>query len=211
VKLHFFLVEDQIILRQLLKSHLQTEFPGCRISEAGSLAEVRGLEKTIGKIDLAIIDLELPDGNALDWVEAWVKTPTEPRAIILSAISEDYILFRALHSNLPGFVHKSDNTEMLHLAIRTVLAGGVFFSPTVQRMRSRMQVDPDFFEKVLTEREQTILGHLGQGLSNEEVAQLLGLKESSIADHRKNIMNKLNLHNQAELMRYAVKKGFSRI
>lgn len=211
MKLHFFLVEDQIILRQLLKAHLQEQFPGCRISEAGSLAEARSMAKDLGQTDLAIIDLELPDGNSLDWVESWVKNPGQPRVILLSAISEEYVLFRALQSNLPGFVHKTDNTEMLHLAIKTVLAGGVFYSPTVQRMRSQMQVDPDFFEKVLTEREQNILGYLGQGLSNEEVAQIIGLKETSVADHRKNIMGKLNVHNQAELIRYALKKGFSRI
>ena len=109
MKLHFFLVEDQLILRQLLKAHLQEEFPGCRISEAGSLSEARALEKSLGQTDLAIVDLELADGNSLDWVENWLKGPGKPRVILLSAISEEYVLFRALQSNLPGFVHKTDN------------------------------------------------------------------------------------------------------
>lgn len=203
-------MEDQLLLRQLLAGHLRTEFPGCQISEAGSLAELRASEKKLRQLDLAIVDLELPDGNALDWVEDWVKSQAEPRVIILSASSEDYVLFRALRSNLPGFVHKSDDTELLHLAIKAVLAGGVFFSSTVQRMRSRMQTDPGFFNRVISEREQKILELLGQGLSNDEVAQLLGLKEATVSDHRKNIMSKLDLHSQSELMRYARAKGFSR-
>lgn len=209
--LHFLVVEDQTILRKLLHSHLTEEFPGCRITEASSMAELTKIDFSQLHPDLAIVDLELPDGNALDWVEERVRAPDQPKVIILTSVEEDYVLFRAIHSNLPGFVHKNDDTTILHLAIKTVLAGGVFFSPTVRKMRSRMQSDPSFFTKVLSDREQRILEYLGQGLSNEEVAQLFGLRVSSVADHRKNIMAKLNLHNQAELMRYALEKGFSRI
>jgi DNA-binding NarL/FixJ family response regulator len=209
--LHFLLVEDQTILRKLLSSHLQREFPECRLTEATSLADLKKLKFADLNPDLSIVDLELTDGNSLEWVEAQIKSPLHPKMIVLTSVQEDYVLFRAIHSNLPGFVHKNDDTSILHLAIKTVLAGGVFFSPTVQKMRSRMQSDPNFFTKVLSDREQKVLEYLGQGLSNEEVAQLFGLRESSVADHRKNIMSKLGLHNQAELMRYALEKGFSRI
>jgi DNA-binding NarL/FixJ family response regulator len=208
---HFFLIEDQTILRQLLRQHLQQTYPGSRITEAGTLAETHAIATPTARFTLAVVDLELPDGNALSWVEEWAKTQEQPKIIILTSASEDYVLYRAIHSNISGFVHKTDDTSMLHLAIKTVLAGGVFFSPTVQKMRTRMQTDPDFFQKLLTEKEQRILALLGQGLSNEQAGAMLGIKTLTIADHRRNIMSKLGLHNQAELMRYALEKGFSHI
>lgn len=208
---HFFLIEDQTILRQFLRQHLEQEFPGAKITEAGTLAETHAIVASGAKFTLAIVDLELPDGNALPWVEQWAQTADSPKIIILTSASEDYALYRALHSDIPGFVHKTDETSMLHLAIRTVLGGGVFFSPTVQKMRGRMQTDPAFFQKLLTEKEQKILELLGQGLSNEQAGALLGVKVLTIADHRRNIMQKLGLHNQAELMRYALEKGFAHI
>jgi DNA-binding NarL/FixJ family response regulator len=209
--LHFLVVEDQTILRKLLDSHLSREFPGSQLTEVGSLAELQKIDFRQVHPDLSIVDLELPDGNSLDWVVNYVKSPEQPKVVILTSVDEDYVLFRAIHSNLPGFVHKNDDPSILQLAINTVLAGGIFFSPTVRKMRSRMQSDPSFFTKILSDREQRILEYLGQGLSNEEVAQLFGLRVSSVADHRKNIMAKLNLHSQTELMRYALEKGFSRI
>jgi two-component system, NarL family, response regulator NreC len=208
---HFFVVEDQTILRKLLISHLRAEYLGCDVTEATSLAELQKTDLSELRPDLTLVDLELPDGNSLEWVEQQLKTAHYPKMIVLTSVDEDYVLFRALHSSLPGFVHKNDEPAVLHQAIRTVLAGGVFFSATVQKMRSRMHSDPNFFNKVLSDREQKILEYLGQGLSNEEVAQLFGLRVSSVADHRKNIMCKLGLHSQTELMRYALEKGFSRI
>ena len=161
--------------------------------------------------DLAIVDLELPDGNSMEWVIDWTDTGEQRKAIILTSVCEDYVLYQALHSNIPGFVHKNDEIQTLHLAIKTVLGDGVFFSSSVQRMRARMQRDPIFYNKVLSDREQEALIFLGQGLSNEEVAEYLGLKASSVQAHRKHIMSKLGIHSQVELMRYAVEKGFCKI
>jgi len=208
--LKFLLVEDQQLLRELLRVHLEQEFPGCSIVEIETLAGL-SLVKSDSIFDLSIVDLELLDGNAMEWVIDRVKQPTEPRVLILSSSDEDYVLYRALHSNIPGFVHKNDSTETLLAAIKTVLGGDVFFSSTVQKMRSRMQSDPLFFAKILSDREQEILKYIGRGLRNTEVAQMVAppLSESTVADHRKRIMQKLKLHREADLIRYAQEKGFS--
>jgi DNA-binding NarL/FixJ family response regulator len=206
---NFLLIEDETILRELLRNHLRDAYPGCQISEAATFAEARA--QATGAFDLAIVDLELPDGNCLDWVQDWAASKNCPRIVILSSHDQDFILYRALRSAIPGFVHKNDPTEVLHVAIRTVLAGGIFFSPTVQRMRMRMQSGADFFNKILSEKEQEVLRYLGLGMADEEVAAALGLRASSIALHRKHIMRKLDLHSQVDLMRYAIEKGFAQI
>ena len=206
----FLLVEDQKLLRELLLAHLREAYLGCEVTEVATMAELTSL-RSMDSFTLGIVDLELPDGNSLDWVVDWVKRPSEPKAIVLSSTSEDYVLFRAQHSGMQGFVHKDDGTEVLHDAIHKVVNGGMFFSEIVQQMRSRMQSDPSFFNKILSEREQKLLEYLGQGLNNEDVARALGLSASTIADHRKRIMAKLGIHSQVELVRFAVRKGFSRI
>ncbi len=208
--LQFLLVEDEQLLRELLRSHLQRAFAGCQIIEIETLAVLQKISSS-SVFDLTIIDLELPDGNSMDWVIERVKHPSGPRVLILSSSDEDYVLYRALHSNIPGFVHKNDNTDTLLAAIRAVLGGEIFFSSTVQKMRSRMQADPLFFAKILSDREQEILKYIGHGLRNAEVAQMVNppLSESTVADHRKRIMAKLKLHREADLIRYAQDKGFT--
>jgi len=209
-ELQFLLVEDQQLLRELLRSHLEHEFPGCKIVEIETLDQLYKISDS-SVFDLSIVDLELPDGNAMEWVIERLKLPTEPRVLLLSSSDEDYVLYRALHSNIPGFVHKNDSIETLLAAIKTVLRGDVFFSSTVQKMRSRMQTDPLFFAKILSDREQEMLKYIGRGLRNSEVALMVQppLSEATVADHRKRIMQKLKLHREADLIRYAQEKGFS--
>ncbi len=210
--LHFLLVEDQTIVRELMAADLMKRYPGSKITQAGSLAELNQLgAKGLSGLSLAIVDLELPDGNALDWAEAYAARPDSPKIVILSAIKEDFILFRALRSSIPGFVHKTDGRETLTLAIDAILSGHAFFSPTVQHLRKAMHADPAFFNKILTDKEQHVLRMIGEGLSNEEIAEVEGSKVSTIVDHRKNLMNKLGIHSATELMRYALTKGFARI
>jgi DNA-binding NarL/FixJ family response regulator len=207
----FLVVEDQTIFRQLLRPFLERSFEGCRVTEAASLAEAKAAIKDGAKYDLAVVDLELPDGNALDVVIDWMAGPAKPKVVILSSVSQDYIVHQALHANIPGFVHKSDDHNLIKLAIEAVLANSVFYSPTVRQIHSRMMQDPRFFNRLLTEKEQEVLKILGQGVSNDEAAGILGMKEMTVKDHRRNIMGKLGIHQQAELIRYAVQHGFSHI
>ncbi len=211
MNLSFLVVEDQTLVRQLLIADIQKKIPGCRIIEAGSLEELTRLDsKGLGPVSLAIVDLELPDGNALDWVEAYTARPERPKVLLLSSMVEDFVLARALRTQTAGFVHKNDSRESLMTAIELVLAGNLYYSPTVQRLRTAMNSDPDLFSKILSEKEQEILKLIAEGNSNEEIAEIEGSKVTTILFHRKNIMHKLNIHSAPELMRYAFQKGFAR-
>jgi two-component system response regulator NreC len=211
--LHFLVVEDQLLMRQLLIADIQKRFPDCRITQAGSLEELQKADNAgqLSAISLATVDLELPDGNALDWVEAYAARTERPKVMVLSSVSEDFILFRALRSSVSGFVHKNDGRESLMLGIELILGGNIFYSPTVQRLRSAMNSDKSFFSKILSEKEQQILRLIGEGNSNEEIAEIEGCKVSTVVDHRKNIMAKLDIHSAPDLIRYALQKGFARI
>jgi DNA-binding NarL/FixJ family response regulator len=128
------------------------DYPAWEVTEAIDLAGLSRIAAAKSRFNLWVFDLELPHGNALEWIENWAKEQTSPKAIILSSSNEDRVLFRALHSNLPAFVHKDDGIEILQLAIKTVLAGGIFLSPSVQWLRSKMQADPVFFDRILAKK-----------------------------------------------------------
>jgi DNA-binding NarL/FixJ family response regulator len=209
--LRFFVVEDQVLVRDFLCRDLRETHPGCTIIEAGSVAEIQAFEQQNEKFDLALVDLELPDGSALDWVQQSMQTRPAQRIIILSARDEDYVLFQAMHSHVSGYVHKKDKPEVLRHAIERVLNGETFFSPSVRQLCREQQRDPAFFNRLLTPREQEALEIFGQGLPDREAAALLGISRFTAAAYRKQIMTKLGVHSLGELMKYAVSKGFSRL
>ena len=195
----YAIVEDQTIVRQMLRDKI----PGC-IWEGRCLADLAQLPK----VDLLLLDLELPDGNALDWMAA---TPERPPVLILTSVKEDVLVYRALKTDAVGLVHKEDPFEVLQAAITAVLHGGVYYSKTFQLVRTRINADPEAHHKLLSAREQEVLGYLGQGLNSAEVAQIIGLKEASVADYKSTIMRKIGARSQVELMRYALAKGFAKI
>lgn len=212
-RVHFLVVEDQNMFRNAIKRELVDQYPGCEITEARTVAELNALAGTLDQYDLAVVDLELPDGTALDWISEMAQHAEAPPIIILSSVEakHEFIVYRAAEAGIPGFVHKNDDTTVLHQAIQVVMSGGMFFSPTVQQMRRRIQSKPDFFNKILTPREQEMLRYIGEGQSNEEIAEKMAIRLASVLEHRKRIMTKLDIHKERELMKYALEKGFSKI
>lgn len=207
----FLLVEDHVLVRELLCRELRETNPGCIITEAGTLAEIRIVEQQSPRFTLSVVDLELPDGSALEWVQQSMRARPNQPIIILSALDEDYVLFQVMHSQVPGFVHKKDKPEVLRKAIKQVLAGEIFYSPTVLQMIRERQADSKFFNRLLSAREQEALRWLGTGVCDDDLAALLGISQFTAAAYRKQIMAKLDVHSQSELMKYAVSKGFSRL
>ena len=202
------LIEDHSLVRRLIANHLRGQLKRCQIIEADSLAKLATLAEKIGEVRLAIVDLELPDGNAIEWIEGATSQYPELRIIVLSSVNQDVILYRALRCGVAGFVHKSDDLELLETAIGTVLGGGGFLSPKIQRMRSAMSAHPDFFVKILSDREQAVLRCIAQGLSVPETASILGLSENAVFKHHSSVKGKLGIRNDQELTLYAVRKGF---
>ena len=188
----------------MLANFLREKLPDVEIVEYAALADVK-LE-VVRKADILILDIELPDGNGLDWFEE-LKDP--PPTVILSTANSDFILHRAFKSRAQAFVHKTEEVDVLLLAIKAVQTGSGFLSPIIQRLRTKFQTDPVAFPKILSDREIEVLKLFAEGLSDAEIASYLGLKESSVIDHRKSIMRKTDTVNQAGLLRYAAKKGFT--
>jgi len=141
------------------------------------------------------------------------KMSRPPGVIILSVHGDESYIMRALAAGANAYLLKSATDEDLMPAVRAVAAGKPFFSPGVtavlvedyiRRLQQRGLTDS---YHLLTDREKEVLQLLAEGRSNKEVASLLNLGLSTVETHRANLMQKLNLHNTAEIVLYAVRKG----
>ncbi len=182
-----------------------SEVSGSRDARSG-LALCASVQPTV-----VILDLALPDGDGLDLLEPLLASSPQSKIIGISGYADEFTLHRAMHSKLHGFVDKNEQTvDALADAIRTVLKGQRYLSPAVYDAHLTLRNDPASFDKILSEREQSLLGLFGRGLTNEQVAAKVGLSELTVRNHRCRLMAKLDLRTSPELIRYALEKGFTR-
>jgi DNA-binding NarL/FixJ family response regulator len=141
------------------------------------------------------------------------KLDRPPGVIILSMHADESYIIRALAAGARAYLLKDATDEDLLPAVRAVGAGKPFFSPTVTAVlvedyvRALQKRGLSDSYHLLTDREREVLHLLAEGRSNKEVATLLDLGLSTVETHRANLMQKLNLHNTAEIVLYAVRKG----
>jgi two-component system response regulator NreC len=210
--LRVLLADDHAIVRRGLRSILETE-PGVTVvGEAADGHEALRLAKDLHP-DVAILDVAMPMLNGIDVAARLQKMERAPRTVILSMHSDESYIIRALAAGARAYLLKDATDEDLIPAIRAVAAGRPFFSPAVtavlvedymRRLQDRGLTDS---YHLLTDREKEVLQLLAEGRANKEVATLLELSLSTVETHRGNLMQKLNLHNTAEVVLYAVRKG----
>jgi two-component system nitrate/nitrite response regulator NarL len=205
----FALVEDQVMFRSLLRRLLVEDCKGRVVFEAGSLAELRAQRERLKEVDLLLLDIRLPDGDGVDFLDEMNAQHIGVPVLLCSASVEDYIVHRVSRSFVQGFVHKNEEPAVLLTAIQTVVAGGAFFSPRFIECKRALAENPDTFEKKLSPREQELLRLFGSDYNDAEAAAALGISVSTAVTHRRNIMAKLGLHTAKELQVYAQKAGLS--
>lgn len=202
-----FLLEDQALLLELLERFGASQ--GCLVigkAKHGKEA-IDFCMKTPPDLILADIYLpELPDGIAV--VETIRKEHPEVKAILLSSRRDPYTILRALAAEVHGFVDKhAEDLTVFERAIGEVLRGGRFFSEAVREVRRQM-ASPNAFPKVLTPREIELVPLLASGMSDEELADHVGITSGTAKNHRKHILRKLQLNSTPKLMDWARKTGF---
>jgi DNA-binding NarL/FixJ family response regulator len=210
-KMRLLVIEDQVMVRDLVTQLCREQFAGAQIAEA---ADGRTGVELCSKLrpDIVLLDLDLPDGDGLDRVAEIRQRSPGVKIVVITSHSDDYAIHRSLEANVAAFVDKcSQPIEAVGDAIAEVAAGRTFYSPAVARARARLRRDPHAFTKLLSVREQEVLRLLGEGFHNDTVAERLSVSPKTILTHRRNIMAKLGVHSTPELIRYAFKKGFTRL
>lgn len=205
------LADDHGIVRRGLRSLIETQPDIKVVAEAGDgLEALRLCEEH--RPNAVILDVAMPKLNGIDVAARVQKLPNPPSVLMLSMHADESYIIRALAAGARAYLLKDATDEDLIPALRAVAAGKPFFSPSVtgvliedyvRQLQARGLTDS---YHLLTDREREVLQLLAEGRSNKEVAALLDVGLSTVETHRANLMQKLNLHNTAEIVLYAVRK-----
>jgi DNA-binding NarL/FixJ family response regulator len=205
------LADDHGIVRRGLRSILEEAGHAVVAEAADGLEAVRLCEEH--RPDLLVLDIAMPKLNGIEVAARAQSLDRPPGVIMLSMHADESYIIRALAAGARAYLLKNATDEDLLPAIRAVASGKPFFSPAVtavlvedymRTLKTRGLTDS---YHLLTDREKEVLQLLAEGRSNKEVATLLDLAVSTVETHRANLMQKLNLHNTAEIVLYAVRKG----
>lgn len=193
------------ILRKVCARDLHHEVVG----EAGDGATaVEVVTKTAP--DLVLLDLHLPSLDGFGVVEAVRSAAPKVRILVLSSHCDEYTVFRVEKARVQGFVDKNTNTvSILKAAIAAAGQGKTFYSETFLRIKAARHDNPQSFDKLLTDRERSILSLIGEPQSDREIAVRLGISAETVEKHRFNLLGKLGLQTTTELARYAREHGFT--
>jgi two-component system response regulator NreC len=200
------LADDHVLVRQSLKSFLERE--GIEVAgEASDGQELLGVAATV-RPDVAVVDISMPLMNGLEASGNLRRSSPQTRTILLTRHDEDQYVTEALRSGIKGYVLKNQAaTDLVH-AIRQVCRGGFYLSPSishtvVEAFLSKTAQPPD----PLTSRERQVLQLISEGKSTRDVATLLGISAKTAESHRSRLMRKLDIHETASLVRYAIRRG----
>ena len=211
-KVRVLLADDHELVRKGLRALIERQ-PDLEV--AGEAADGREAVELCEQMkpDVVVMDIAMPRLNGIEATGQIVKRNPATGVIMLSMHSDEGYLTRALAAGAKGYLLKDSAEADLLLAIETVAKGKPFFSPSigaalledyVRQLQQRGLTDS---YELLTDREREILQLLAEGKSNKEVAALLNLSPYTVETHRTHLMQKLNLHNTAEIVLYAVRKG----
>ncbi|HEX8997270.1 MAG TPA: response regulator transcription factor [Ktedonobacterales bacterium] len=211
-KIRVLLADDHTILRAGLRMMLDAQPDIEVVGEASdgkqALAEAQRLQP-----DVVLMDITMPEMNGIEATRQVKRALESTRVLILTMHENEEYLFQVLRAGASGYILKEAAGTELITAIRVVFSGRFYMSPSAQSMmvgdylqRVRSGEERDSYS-ALTEREREILKLVAEGHTNNQIAELLFISPKTVDTHRTHIMDKLNLHSRAELVKYAMRRG----
>jgi two-component system, NarL family, response regulator NreC len=200
------LADDHQIVRQSLKVLLEKE--GLKIvGEASNGQEAVRIAESLHP-DVAVLDVSMAVLNGIDAAKEIQKVSPQTKTIFLTVHDEDPYLLDALRVGAKGYVVKTHAAENLVQAIREASRGGVYLSPEVSRaVVQAYQNKTELSSEPLSPRERQVLQLIAEGKTTKEVAGVLNISVKTAETHRTRIMEKLDIHETAGLVRYAIRRG----
>jgi two-component system response regulator NreC len=206
MRLRVLLADDHQIVRQGLHGLLEREGFEVVGEAADGHEAVRRAEAL--HPDVAVLDLSMPQLNGIDAARGIQQASPGTKTILLTMHIEEHQIVAALRAGIRGYVVKTQAAEELVQAIREVSRGGIYLTPSVSRVvveaylsSAELPADP------LAPRERQVLQLVAEGKTTKEVAALLGLTVKTAESYRTRIMEKLDVHETASLVRYAIRQG----
>jgi two-component system, NarL family, response regulator NreC len=212
MKIRTLLVDDHTILRAGLKMMLNAQ---PNIEVVGEAQDGRQAIDEAQRLqpDIVLMDITMPEMNGIEATRQIKRLNPTIKILILTMHEHEEYVFQALQAGASGYMLKdATNTELI-TAIHVIKNGQFYLSPTAQSI-----VVGDYLQKVrageehdsyssLTEREREILKLVAEGYTNNQIAERLVISPKTVDTHRTHIMDKLNMHSRAELIKYAMRRG----
>ena len=213
MKIRVLLADDHDLVRAGFRALLEHESDMEVVAEAG---DGRTTEELIGKHlpDVAVLDVAMPELNGIDVTRRVAAKWPDVKVIALSMHSEQVYVREMLRAGASGYLTKSGGARELVDAIRQVAAGRAYLSPAITRFVADefAGVSPQPAESsfaTLSAGEREVLQLLAEGANSKEIAQRLTVSVRTIDARRQKVMEKLDLHSVAELIRYAIREGLT--
>jgi RNA polymerase sigma factor (sigma-70 family) len=211
MKYTVLIADDHGVVRKGLRLLLEQYPELAVVGEAANGREAVTMAAALSP-QIVVLDVAMPILNGIEAAEQILKVNSKMGIIVLTMHADESYLLRALNVGVKGYLLKESAEEDLLLAIKAVANGKPFFSRAINEtlledyMRMlKQQGLSDTFD-LLTAREKEVLQLLAEGKTNKEVAQLLDVSPYTVESHRTNLMQKLGIHNTAEIVLYAVRK-----
>ena len=204
--LRILITDDHALVRRGLKQVLEEEFDQVVFGEAQNTREM--LEHLQKKAwDVVILDITLPGRSGLEVLGELKLTHPNLPVLVLSMHPEDQYGIRVLKSGASGYMTKESAPDEIVMAIRKVLRGGKYVSPSLaERLAFNLEVNGEKpLHEALSDREYEVMLMIASGKTLTEIAQKLDLSIKTVSTYRTRILEKMKMQNNAELIRYAIK------
>jgi two-component system, NarL family, response regulator NreC len=202
------LADDHLVLRQALRALLEQKGLQVVADEADGRAAVEAVHRLAP--DVAVLDVAMPVLNGVDAAREIARLAPNCPVILLSGVDDSRFVREALKVGVKGFVQKSQGCDELVHAIDEVRDGRLYVSPGASQAIVEACATPseDGTGSRLTPRERQVLQLVGEGKSTKQIAEVLHISVKTAEFHRGRLMKKLNVHDTANLVRYAIREGW---
>ncbi len=209
MQINIIIAEDHIVMREGLQMLLESEDDFKVVAQAGNGHQAIEMNREF-KPDVVIMDIDLPEKNGILATKEICRENPGCKVIGFSMLTANQYVTGIFEAGAMGYVPKESAFEELVCAIKSVLKGQMYISPTISKtfLTHYMSKSGNPEASVLSDREKEVLQLIAEGKVSKEIASKLHLSNNTVIRHRQNIMDKLKLHNIADLTRYAIREGF---
>jgi DNA-binding NarL/FixJ family response regulator len=221
-KTRILIADDHSVVRSGLRLLLQSSPDFTVVAEAEDGEDAVALVDR-HKPDVVIMDISMPKLNGIEATGIMKQANPDLKIIILTVHEDEEYVYQMLRAGASGYVLKSAGKKEIFAAIESALSGERFFSPGISKLiiegfikrdKEQLQAQEQLqthSKQQLTKREIEVLQYIAQGFTNRKIAEALFLSIRTINTHRTNLMQKLDIHDTARLVRYAIETGLVKL
>lgn len=207
--IRILLADDHTVLRESLAAVLRTSNDCVVIGEASDGIEAIERAMTL-RPDVAVVDISMPRLSGIEVTRRIVTQMPRTRVLVLTMHEEEEYVLHMVRAGAAGYLIKRAATSELLAAVRTIAAGGVHFGAHAAKALAMQLQHPEALSEdpygALSPREREVMHLVVEGLSTKEIARKLGITVKTAENHRCRILDKLDVRNSTELVRYAMRK-----